>query len=108
VPSGAEFALVNDSELGFGEIVDGRRAVPFPHREGVTWGAPTSDDAALEELSRLKESGISILAIGWPSFWWFDHYPRFIRHLRKHAECLLENERLVVFQLGEPVMEAST
>jgi glycosyltransferase involved in cell wall biosynthesis len=108
VPAGTEFALVNDSELGFGEIVDGRRAVPLPHRDGVTWGAPASDEAALEELRRLQQSGVSILAIGWPSFWWFDHYPCFIRHLRRNADCLLENERLVVFQLRESVMEAST
>ena len=99
IPAGAEFALINESELGFGEIIEGRVAVPFPSRDGLPWGAPASDEAALDELAHLDTSGVTIVAIGWPSFWWFDHYPRFIEHLRSTADCLLDNERLVVFQL---------
>jgi hypothetical protein len=35
----------------------------------------------------------------WPSFWWLEHYAEFARYLRERFACVLENDRLVVFDL---------
>lgn len=101
LPQHERFALINESELGFGEIIEGRVAVPFPHREGKEWGAPASDDDAIHELVDLKRSGIRTMVIGSPSFWWFEYYPGFVHHLRTAGDCLLENDRVVVFALRD-------
>jgi hypothetical protein len=35
----------------------------------------------------------------WPAFWFFDVYPRFEQHLRREHRALVENDRMVVFEL---------
>jgi hypothetical protein len=100
VPAGETFILVD--EQGFGSDFAGatRRRVPFLERGGQYWGAPPDDRTAIDELERLRrETRASHIAFGWPSFWWLEHYAEFGAHLRTRFRCVLENERLVVFDL---------
>jgi hypothetical protein len=54
---------------------------------------------AIQELDRLRQCGASFIVLAWPAFWWFDYYSELHRHLRSEFLCVLENERLVVFDL---------
>jgi predicted O-methyltransferase YrrM len=76
-----------------------RPVLPFLERHGQYWGAPPDDDTAIRELERLRRSGASFLAFAWPAFWWLEYYAEFHRHLRATYRCLVENDRLVVFDL---------
>ena len=54
----------------------------------------------VRELERMRrECGAGFIAFGWPSFWWLEHYAALDAHLRTRYECVLENRRLVVFDL---------
>lgn len=94
--------LVDDNSLeteSFGE----RKIIPFLEKDGLYWGSPPDDDTAILELERLRQFGPSFIVFAWPAFWWLDHYVEFNRHLRLQFDCVLENDRLVVFDLRREV-----
>jgi SAM-dependent methyltransferase len=98
VPSGDCFILVDQQQLQ-SVLGAGRRAVPFLERDGQYWGPPPDDSSAIGELERLRRVGAKFLIFAWPAFWWLDHYPGFRQHLVGHYRCILQNERLVAFDL---------
>jgi Sulfotransferase domain len=98
VPVGQTFILVDRHRFGDG-IGRRRRMVRFFEREGRGWESPSDDAAALRELERLRRVGATFVVFGWPAFWWLDSYPALHRHLRSNGRCVLENERLLVFDL---------
>jgi hypothetical protein len=66
-------------------------------------GSAADDETAIREVERLREAGARFLVVAWPAFWWFDCYSGLQHHLRSCFRCLLENERLVVFDLRRSV-----
>ncbi len=81
-------------------IVDLRQdRIPFLQRGGEYWGQPADSEAAILELERLRQSGAFFFVFAWPVFWWLDYYTEFHRYLRDNFRCVLENDRLVVFDL---------
>ncbi len=98
VPSGDIFILVDGNQFG-SDFASGRQAVPFLERDGNYWGPPPDDATAIREFERLRQAGASFIVVGWPAFWWLDHYPEWNSHLRETFHCALENENLVVFDL---------
>jgi glycosyltransferase involved in cell wall biosynthesis len=98
IPAGTTFLLVDENQWG-PTVLTGRRALPFPERGGQYWGPPPDDEAALGELERLRQGGASFMVFAWPAFWWLDHYAGLHRRLRSGFPCLVENSRLVVFDL---------
>jgi hypothetical protein len=98
VPPGDIFILV-DEECFEREWIFGGRALPFLERDGQYWGAPENDGQAVAELDRLRQSGARFIVFVKPAFWWLEHYAGLRQHLRSNFPCLLENERLVVFDL---------
>jgi hypothetical protein len=100
IPEGETFVLVD--EQGFGrDFAPRRRALPFLEREGVYGGAPSDGAVAVGELERMRrEHGAKYIAFGWPAFWWLDHYGELRDHLRSQYDCILENKRLVIFDLS--------
>jgi hypothetical protein len=107
IPSGERFILVD--EQGFGrEFARGRESVPFLERGGEHWGAPANDQQAIAEFERTRhETGAHFIAFGWPAFWWLDYYAGFAAHLRAHFPCVMNNERLVVFDLRAAAAEGN-
>lgn len=99
VPAGATFLFAGETHLEL-VVPAGCRVRPFLEREGDYAGAPEDDDEAVAELERMRREGAGVLVITWPAFWWLECYPEFQRHLRSHYPCLLENERLVAFDLN--------
>jgi hypothetical protein len=102
IPRGCAFILIDDNQGDTGEVLAGRRRVPFLERDGQYWGNPENEIAATAELERLRTAGVAFLAIAWPAFWWLDYYARWHRHLRSSFHRILENDRLVVFDLRSP------
>jgi glycosyltransferase involved in cell wall biosynthesis len=96
----ADVSLVLIDEAGIGpEVAPGRTVIPFLERDGEYWGAPPDDDTAIRELERLRAGGAGFTVVGWTAFWWLDHYKRFAAHLHARFRCVIENDRLVAFDL---------
>jgi 2-polyprenyl-3-methyl-5-hydroxy-6-metoxy-1,4-benzoquinol methylase len=96
--SGEKFILVDENQFG-SDFLAGRQPVPFLERDGNYWGPPPDDATAIQEFERLRRTGAGFIVIGWPAFWWLDHYPEWHRHLRATFRLALENDNLVVFDL---------
>jgi O-methyltransferase len=98
IPLGDTLILVDQEEYG-SEIAAGRHTIPFLERDGQYWGPPPNDATAIRELERLRRSGATFIAFAWPAFWWLEYYSGLHQHLRSEFCCILENDRLVVFDL---------
>ncbi len=98
IPQEAMFVFVDEQWFG-SEVTAGRRAVPFFERDGEDWGRPPDDNTAIREVERLRRSGVSFVVFAWPAFWWLEHYAELHRYLRSESRCLLENNRLLGFDL---------
>jgi 2-polyprenyl-3-methyl-5-hydroxy-6-metoxy-1,4-benzoquinol methylase len=102
VPVGQQVIWVDQEELGPAGAA-GRSTIPFTERDGQYWGPPADDAAAIAELLRLRAAGAAFIAFAWPARWWLDHYTGLHQYLRDHYSCVLESERLTVFDLrGAP------
>jgi orotate phosphoribosyltransferase len=101
VPPGETFILIDHNTWGVSEVFANRKVFPFLEKDGYFWGVPPDDDTAIIELNRMIENGASFLAITWPAFWWLEHYKRWNRYLLDTFSCLLENDRLIMFQLRD-------
>jgi len=102
IPKGCTYVMVDDDLWGPGEVVPGSRRLPFLERNGIYWGPAGDDYVAIQELERLRRSGTSFMTFVWSSFWWLSFYKGLNQHLRSRYRVLLENERLVVFDLRDP------
>lgn len=98
IPRGERFILVDQGCWENGIVAD-RHAIPFLEREGHYWGLPSDDNAAIRELNRLRQSGVSFMVFGWPAFWWLEYYSGLCTYLRSRFHCILNNDRLVAFDL---------
>ncbi len=99
IPAGNCFILVDQDQFGDLHLAGGRRVLPFLERAGKYWGPPADDEAAVSELERLRRCGASFFVFGWPAFWWLQHYAGLQEHLRSRYHCILENERLIAYDL---------
>ena len=98
VPAGCELILVDGNEWGpqgFGD----RRVTPFIERDGAYWGPPPDDDTAIQEVERLRRKGAAFIIFGWPAFWWIDHYGGLRDYLYSTARCVVNNSRLLAFEM---------
>jgi hypothetical protein len=98
VPTGKMFLLVDDQQLGE-TFFPAHTVVPFPERDGQYWGPPADDESAVRELERLRQRGASFMAFAFPAFWWLDYYAGLHSYLREKYRCVVENDRLVAFDL---------
>lgn len=81
--------------VGWPAFPAGRRVISFMENEGL----PADDATAIRELKRLRKAGAGFMAFDSPAFWWLECYAGFVRHLRRTARCLVENDRVIVFRL---------
>jgi len=99
LPDGARLILVDEAHWPRFALAP-RQVIPFIERDGEYWGPPEDDAQAIRELDRLRQGGAEFIVFASPAFWWLDYYSKLTRHLRSGFRCVLENERLVVFDLG--------
>ena len=107
VPTGETFILVDQERWGSGELVAGRRRLPFPEYAGQFGGCPGDDAHAIRELERLRASGARFLVLAWSAFWWRDYYARWFDHVRQSFRCVLQNDRLHIFDLDAAASQPS-
>ncbi len=103
IPEQQSFILVDDNQLGTDNIVAGRKRYPFLEKEGMYNGPPPDDLTAINELERLGKQRAGFIVFAWTAFWWLDYYKEFQNYLRSKYQCVLENERLVVFDLRKEI-----
>jgi glycosyltransferase involved in cell wall biosynthesis len=101
IPQGEKIILVDDMTWGTGASLSGRTVIPFLEQRGEYAGPPENDVQAQAELERLRGDGAGYLVFSWPSFWWLEHYGNFYQALRLNHPCVLENDRLIIFDLKE-------
>ncbi|KYC37132.1 hypothetical protein WA1_46730 [Scytonema hofmannii PCC 7110] len=99
IAQGQNYILVDMDELGHHQLLENCQAIPFLEKEGVYWGPPSDDTIAIQEFERLHREGASFIVFAWPAFWWFDYYAKFASYLRSKFRCVLDCDRLVVFDL---------
>lgn len=104
IPPGDTFILVDGDEWATGDLVAGRRRIPFLEQDGQYWGAPPDDKTAIRELERLRHAGASFIVFAWPAFWWLDYYSEFHRHIRESFRCVLDNDRIAVFDMRSDIL----
>ena len=99
IPAGAAFILVDHDQIG--RRFPDRSPIPFLERNGRYWGPPGDANTAIREMERLRRSGAAFIAFPWFAFWWLDYYREFARDLRANYRCVVDNDRLVLFDLRE-------
>jgi hypothetical protein len=99
IPDESSFVLVDGSAWDADEAFGRRIVRPFLEHQGADWGPPGDCDAAIAELASIRSAGFDFLAIGWPSFWWFDEYPMLFDHLDHVAARVVKNSDVVIYQL---------
>lgn len=70
-------------------------------------GPPPDDKTAIEAVEYLRRKGAEFMVIAWPAFWWLEYYKEFTQYLHVNFTCVLENERLIVFDLKSSKKELS-
>jgi hypothetical protein len=98
IPPSCTFILVDERGSPTLRTRDPRVPVLLDGSEQYS-GPARDDEAAIQEVEQLREAGARFLVVAWPAFWWLDCYAGMHRHLRSRFPSLLENERLVVFDL---------
>ena len=100
ISPGEIFILIDDYDLG-NEILENRMQLAFLERKGEYQGQPEDSKAAIEQLNWLLKSKPRYLVFWYTAFWWLDHYQALYHHLRLNFECLLENDRLIIFRITD-------
>ncbi len=98
IPKESFFILVDEAKLE-SKIFARWCTIPFLEKNGLYWGSPSDDHTAISELERLRKAGANFIVFGWPAFWWLDHYTELNHYLRERYRCVLQNDRLIVFDL---------
>jgi glycosyltransferase involved in cell wall biosynthesis len=93
------FILLDENHLSLSNEIAGRKIIPFVEKDGVYWGLPPTDFDAIEEIEKQKHNGATHIFIGWTTFWWLDHYKEMNNYLKSNYRCVLNNERLIAFDL---------
>jgi SAM-dependent methyltransferase len=104
VPCGSDICLVDDNQLS-DRSLRAWRMRRLMTRDAVYFGPPASADAALQDLQAQKREGASFLVVAWTAFWWLEFYSPFGAYLRSTFAPVLENERVVVFDLRRELRE---
>lgn len=91
--------FVDDGVWGLGPIAGWKR-MPFLEQDGQFAGLPENDHQAINELERLRGKGAQYIVFPWHTLWWLEVYPGFQKYLTEHYHQILENEKLVGFDLS--------
>lgn len=102
IPLDASFILIDDGQW-LEELSAPGHPIPFLERDGEYWGPPSDDHEAIREVDRLFRRGARFVVFARPSFWFLKYYSGLHRHLRTNHVCVLENDRVVVFELRAKV-----
>jgi hypothetical protein len=100
-PTGTTLILVDENTWEGTANLGGRRCLPFLERDGEAWGPPADDRTAVRELERMRAAGADFIVFAWPAFWWFGNYRGFLRYVQQRYHCVVDDEKLRVFDLRQ-------
>jgi hypothetical protein len=100
IPAGATYILVDELQTHLAADTE-HRAQPFLERNGEYWGRPADSQEAIKEIERMRRSGCTHIVFAWPAIWWLDYYREMTEYLHTRGRCVLENDRLRIFDLRE-------
>ena len=100
IPVNNKLILIDADQWGL-ELFADYQVIPYTERDGMYYGPPQDDETAVKELKRLQETGADYVIIGWPAFWWLEHYSKLTDYLQTQYPCILSNSRLIVYYLGD-------
>ena len=70
----------------------------FGEREGMYWGPPQDDEAAVLALQAIEQEHERFsIAFLWPSFWQLAAFPQFTTHLAGKYDHVFVNDRVNIF-----------
>jgi hypothetical protein len=98
IPIGAGVTLVDDHNLSDRALRHWRMR-RLMERDGVYMGPPGASEDALRDLEEQIRDGASFVVFAFPAFWWLEHYAELTAYLQSNATCVLENDRVKVFDL---------
>ena len=99
VPAGCTIALIDDNYLSK-RCLKPWNVHRVQERDGVYWGPPESAEQAIFGIETASRLGARFVAVAWPAFWWLKEYAGLGRHLGSTARCVVENDRLILFTIG--------
>jgi hypothetical protein len=99
VPPGSRFILADQAQWGGGEMLAGRRTLPFLERGGVYWGLPPDGPTAVRELARMRAAGADFFVLAPPAFWWLDYYAGLGAYLSTTGRLVSESARARIYDL---------
>ena len=99
VPEGNTFILADANEWGIQRHFSGRRRLHFMDRDGSYWGPPGNDRGAISEITSSIQKGASFIFFTWTTAWYLHHYAGMNEFLKSSFPVVLENSRLIAFQL---------
>jgi SAM-dependent methyltransferase len=99
VPPASRVLLVGGERPSADAFFDRNETIPFLEHDGEYWGKPPDDDTAIAELERMRRAGAGFIVFGPGTFWWLGYYAGLNSTLRSRARCVLENDRLILFDL---------
>jgi hypothetical protein len=100
IPPGATYILVDELQTRLAAGAE-HRALPFLERNGEYWGLPADSQEAIREIERMRRSGCTHIVFAWPALWWLDYYGAMTEYLRARSRCVLESDRLRMFDLRQ-------
>ena len=68
---------------------------PFPEHEGQYWGPPSNDEAAIQELERLRQTGAKAIGFFLHTFWWLEYYAKFNEYLHQEWQRLARENKIL-------------
>ncbi len=98
IPEDSTFVLVDDSSWDIGNDFEGYKIHPFTEKYGKYGGAPSNNAEAISELTRMCDIGADYIVFAWSCFWWLSFYSKLNEYLTGF-ECIIKNERVVIFKL---------
>lgn len=98
IPDGSPFILIDDDQWACASI-DSRRAAHLVEKDGVSWGAPADDTAAIAALKQRRDSGTRHLVLAPEAAWWAVHYADFMQYLSRRATRRDLGEGLILFEM---------
>ena len=101
VPKKDSFILIDEGKFDSQDIFEDRHIIRFNEHNGYYGGPPEDDFSAIQELERLLKTCAKFIVISWPAFWWLQYYEEWHQYLRTNFPCILENVRLIIFDLHQ-------
>ncbi|MFD0980286.1 sulfotransferase family protein [Tropicimonas aquimaris] len=92
------------ADMGHGDI-SAPTATPFPSRDGIWWGNPESDAAALREIRSHWTKEPEFLVFTWATLWYLDEYDAFATFVHDTCDEVYSGPDCRVFR---PVRRAKT